>query len=131
MIQIRTKPPSSFSYVERRSDILQQGLAVGLPAGLNQSELAERYEVSQQQISKDFDRLDGYFWAGLAHRRDLEIGSVLKRCMPGALVVGDYISVRKAAESHDEYLDGRIEMLEFRRRLDRLEDMADERGGRP
>ena len=95
---------------------------------MNQTELADRYGVSQQQISKDLDRLDEYVRDRLGRRRDLEIGSVLKRCMTGALEEGDWNDARKAATAYDEYLDRRIDTLEFRRRIAALEDAADAEG---
>ena len=124
------KPPTEYSYAERRAEILQQIRDVGHPSALNQTELADRYDVSQQQISKDFDRLDEFVRGRLGRRRDLEIGSVLHRCMTGALEDGDYDEARKAATAYDEYLDRRIDTLEFRQRIDRLEDAADVGGDR-
>jgi hypothetical protein len=72
------------------------------------------------------DRLDEYVRGELGARRDLEIGSVLQRCMTGALEEGDFNTARKAAESYDEYLDRRIDTLEFRERISRLEEKAAE-----
>lgn len=125
-VEIGATAPTSYTYVERRAEILQLIEQQGHPSALNQAELADRYGVSQQQISKDLDRLDEYVRGRLGQRRDLEIGSVLKRCMTGALAEGDYDAARRAAEAYDEYLDGRIETLEFRHRLARLEDVAEE-----
>jgi len=122
------KPPTEYSYAERRAELLQQVEDLGHPAALNQTELAERYGVSQQQISKDLDRLDEYIRDRLGRRRDLEIGSVLQRCMTGALEDGDYNTARRAAEAYDEFLDRRMDTLEFRRRIERLEAAADREG---
>jgi len=116
------KPPSEYSYAERRAEILQQIEDLGHPSAINQTELAERYGVSQQQISKDLDRLDEFIRGRLGRRRDLEIGSVLQRCMTGALEEDDYNAARKAATAYDEYIDRRIDTLEFRRRIARLEE---------
>ena len=124
------KPPTEYTYAERRAELLQQIEDLGHPAAVNQTELAERYGVSQQQISKDLDRLDEYVRDRLGRRRDLEIGSVLKRCMTGALEEGDWNDARKAATAYDEYLDRRIDTLEFRRRIAALEDAADREGDR-
>jgi len=129
-VEIPAKSPTAYSYVERRAELLQLVKQRGHPAALNQAEMADRYDVSQQQISKDLDRLDEYIRARLTSRRDLEIASVLKRAMTGALEEGDYNTARKAAESYDEYLDRRIDTLEFRRRLDRLEELAERERGR-
>ena len=124
------KPPTEYTYAERRAELLQQIEDLGHPSAVNQTELAERYGVSQQQISKDLDRLDEYVRDRLGRRRDLEIGSVLKRCMTGALEEGDWNDARKAATAYDEYLDRRIDTLEFRRRIAALEDAADREGDR-
>lgn len=124
------KPPTEYTYAERRAELLQQIEDLGHPSAVNQTELAERYGVSQQQISKDLDRLDEYVRDRLGRRRDLEIGSVLKRCMTGALEEGDWSDARKAATAYDEYLDRRIDTLEFRRRIAALENAADREGDR-
>lgn len=124
------KPPTEYSYTERRAELLQQIEDLGHPSALNQTELADRYDVSQQQISKDLDRLDEYVRGRLGRRRDLEIGSVLKRCMTGALEEENWNDARKAATAYDEYLDRRIDTLEFRERIAALEDAADAEGGR-
>jgi hypothetical protein len=119
-----SKAPTEYSYAERRAEIYNQIEDLGHPSALNQTELAERYDVSQQQISKDLDRLDEYVRGRLGKRRDLEIGSVLKRCMTGALEQDDFTSARKAATAYDEYLDRRIDTLEFRQRISHLEQVA-------
>jgi hypothetical protein len=124
-----SKPPTEYTYAERRAELLQQIEDLGHPSAVNQTELADRYGVSQQQISKDLDRLDEYVRNRLGRRRDLEIGSVLKRCMTGALEEGDWNDARKAATAYDEYLDRRIDTLEFRRRIAALEDAADREEG--
>ena len=124
------KPPTEYTYAERRAELLQQIEDLGHPSAVNQTELAERYGVSQQQISKDLDRLDEYVRDRLGRRRDLEIGSVLKRCMTGALEEGNWNDARKAATAYDEYLDRRIDTLEFRRRIAALEDATDREGDR-
>jgi len=119
------KPPTKYTYAERRAELLQQIEDLGHPSALNQTELADRYGVSQQQISKDLDRLDEYIRGRLGRRRDLQIGSVLQRCMTGALEEDDYNAARKAATAYDEYLDRRIDTLEFRNRIARLEEATE------
>jgi len=119
------KPPTEYTYAERRAEILTTIEDLGHPSAINQTELADRYGVSQQQISKDLDRLDEYVRGELGSRRDLEIGSVLQRCMTGALEQGEWNTARKAAESYDSYLDRRIDTLEFRDRIQRLEKVAE------
>jgi hypothetical protein len=130
-IEIPAEAPESYTYVQRRAELLQIVEGAGHPSAVNQTELAERYGVSQQQISKDLDRLDEFIRDRLGKRRDLQIGSVLKKCMTGALEEGDYSEARRAAVAYDEYLDNRIDTIEFRNRIERLEAAAEreERGG--
>jgi hypothetical protein len=130
-VQVPTKPPTEYSYVERRAELLQLVQNRGHPGALNQNELADRYDVSQQQISKDLDRLDEFIRSRLAHRRDLKLGSALDRALKGALQDEEWDTVRRIAESYDEYIEGRMETLEFRRRLDRLEEAAERQQGGP
>lgn len=128
-VKVPAKPPTEFTYAERRAELLQLVEQAGHPASLNQTELADRYDVSQQQISKDLDRLDEYIRESLSDRRDLEIRSVLRRSMQGLLQQEEYYQAAKVAETYDEYMDRRINTLEFRRRLDHLETQLEEARG--
>jgi len=51
------KDPEDYTYVERRGEILSLILKRGSPQGINQSRLADRYDVSESQISQDMSRL--------------------------------------------------------------------------
>lgn len=124
-ISIPSKPPTEFHYTRRRAEILQQVLDVGHPAALNQSELAERYGVSQQQISKDLDRLDEYIREHISRRRDLKIAGVLNRAMSGLLEEGEHYKAAKVAQIYQEYIEERQNTLEFRRELEQLKAAAD------
>lgn len=53
----RYKNPKDFSFVERRAEILKLIEVAGHPKIVSQVELAERYNVSQQQISLDIQAL--------------------------------------------------------------------------
>lgn len=125
-VEIPTKPPTEFTYVERRADILQQIYDVGHPSALNQTELAERYGVSQQQISKDFDRLDEYLRESISGRRDLTIRPVYERAITGLLENEEYYKAAQVTKMLDDYLAARIDTLEFRHRLDQLEDAKEQ-----
>lgn len=124
-VTVPTKAPTDYSYVERRAELLQLVEQSGHPKAINQSELAERYGVSQSQISKDLDRLDEFIKARISNRRDLTIRSVLDRSIRGLLNEDEYYKAAQVAKMLDDYLEGRVDTLEFRRRLDRLETMAD------
>lgn len=51
------KPPEDYTYIERRAEILQYILQRGSPYAVHQSRLADRYGVTDGQISQDMDRL--------------------------------------------------------------------------
>lgn len=55
-------PPAEYTWVERRTELYSLIEEAGHPRNLrrNQSELAARYDVSQQMISKDFQKLREY-----------------------------------------------------------------------
>lgn len=124
-----TKPQSEYTYTERRADLLQIVEDVGHPAAINQAELADRYDVDQSTISRDLDRLEEFIRERIGKRRDLEVETVFKRAITGLLEQEEYAKAARAAEKYDEFLDRRIETLEFRQRLGRLEEAAERQEG--
>lgn len=99
-LHIPTKPPTEYSYAERRAELLQTVLDLGHPSLINQTQEAERYGVSQQQISKDLDRLAEYIDANLGKRRELITEAVYHRTIRGLLEEGEY---RKAAQTVSDW----------------------------
>jgi hypothetical protein len=51
------KPPEDYTYLERRAEILHYILQCCSPYVVHQSRLADRYDVTDGQISQDMDRL--------------------------------------------------------------------------
>lgn len=51
------KSPDDYTYIERRAEILQYILQRGSPYAVHQARLADRYGVSESQISRDIKRL--------------------------------------------------------------------------
>ena len=85
--------------------MLQLVREVGHPDELNQTELAERYGVSQQQISKDLNRLGEHVRANVdLDRRALVVDSVIQRSIRGMLNEGDYRQAAKTAMEWDEWI---------------------------
>lgn len=129
-VEIPAERPEEYSYVERRAEILQQVLEVGHPRALNQTELAERYGVSQQQISKDLDRLAEHVSATLGERRDLVTEAVMHRCIRELLTEGEWRDAARTVKDWNEWLYERRDRAEIAERLDRIE-ANQEREGRP
>ena len=55
------KPPTEYSYVERRAEILSLIEQAGHPDALNMAQLARRYETSRSNVYKDFQRLKDFY----------------------------------------------------------------------
>jgi len=105
-VEIPATDPADYSWRERRAELLQQIRDVGHPSALNQTELADRYGCSQQQISKDFDRLAAYVreHAVDRDRRALTVDAVIQRSIQGMLEEGDYRKAARTAVEWDEWL---------------------------
>jgi len=106
------KPRAEWHYTERRAEILQLMYEAGHPRDLNQTELAERYGVSQQQISKDFKRLGQAIRESIDDdRRALSVHTVVQRSIRGLLDEGEYYKAAQLAIEWDEWVsDSSISM---------------------
>ena len=129
-VEIPAKPPENFTYHERRASLLQQIRDLGHPSMINQSEAADRFSVSQQQISKDIDRIAESVREHMTDpdRRAFSIDSVLRRSMQGLLNEGEYRKAAQTALDYDEWIREQYEAEEFRRRIERLETAAEQEG---
>jgi len=130
-VDIPSKPPSEFTYHERRAEILQQVRDLGHPSMVHQGELAERYGVSQQQISKDLARIAESVRTHITDRdsRAFAIDSILRRSIRGLLDEDEYRKAAQTAVDYDEWIREQYEAEEFAARLDRLEDAVDDGRG--
>ena len=54
------KPPTEYTYAERRAEILELIKQAGHPGLLNKTELARRYDCTDPNIHNDIDVLAGY-----------------------------------------------------------------------
>ncbi len=99
------KPRTEWHYSHRRAELLQLVREAGHPDELNQTELAERYGVSQQQISKDLDRLGEHVRASVdLDRRALVVDSVIQRAIRKMFEEGDYRQAAKTVMEWDEWV---------------------------
>lgn len=105
-VDIPAKPPAEFTYHERRADLLQQVRDLGHPSMINQAEAAERYGVSQQQISKDLDRIAESVHEHVVDRdhRAFTVDSIVQRSIRGMLEDGEYRAAAKTAIEWDQWL---------------------------
>lgn len=103
-VDLPSKDRTAYSYAERRAELLQLIENAGDPDLLNQTELAERYGVSQQQVSKDLARLAQHVHNRMIDRdrRAFFVESVVRRSIRGLI---DDEEWRKAATTAIEYDD--------------------------
>jgi len=122
-VDLPSKDPTDFSYVERRAELLQRVKEAGEPSVLNQTELADTFGVSQQQISKDLDRLAGHVRERMIDRdrRAFVVENVVRRSIRGLLNEEEYRKAAQTAMDYDDWIHDFHDAAEFERRLDELE----------
>ena len=121
-VEIPTKDPTEYSYVERRAELLQQIRDLGHPSMLNQTEMGERYEVSQQQISKDLDHIADYIEERLGSRRDLVSEAVFHRSIQGLLEEEEYWKAAQTVKEWNDWLTDRKDMKELQEEIEFLKE---------
>jgi len=120
------EPRTEWHYTQRRAEILQLIHEAGHPADVNQTELAERYGVSQQQISKDFKRIGRCIREGLDDdRRALSVHATVQRSIRGLLDEGDYYKAGQLAIEWDEWVSDSSVRMGDRVRSDSGPNVAD------
>ena len=122
-VDLPSKDPTDFSYVERRAELLQRVKEAGEPSVLNQTELADTFGVSQQQISKDLDRLATHIRDRMIDRdrRAFVVENVVRRSIRGLLDEEEYRKAAQTAMDYDDWIHDFHDAAEFERRLDELE----------
>ena len=121
-VELPSKDRTEYSYVERRAELLQLIEEAGDPSALNQTEWAEKFGVSQQQISKDFDRLAAYAHDRLIDRdrRAFTVGKVVERSIQGLLDEGEYRKAAKTAIEYDDWINAFHDVDEIHAQLEEL-----------
>jgi len=98
-----TAPPD-YSYTARRAEILQLVEEAGHPDSLNQSRLADRYDVAPSTISRDFDRIREFIQESIGAHRHAISASVYRKAIREFTERGDYDDAIDAVESWNEWL---------------------------
>jgi hypothetical protein len=115
------EPPEEYHYTARRAEILQRIEEVGSPAGVNQSELAERYDVDPSQISRDFDALGEYVAEALGSRDKLATRAMFHRVVRDLLEEDDWRATKAAWDVVSEWNDWLADLGEQHREPDKSE----------
>lgn len=99
------KPPSEYTYVERRAETLKLIEEAGHPRAINQTRLADRYGVSQGQISQDVDRLREFIVENIEEDTvDAITETVYQKSVQELMSNGEYKDAVKAVESWNDWL---------------------------
>lgn len=121
-IDVPTVPPAEYSWQQRRAELLQLVCQRGHPRALNQTEMAERYDVSQQQISKDLDRIASHVDETLGARRALISEAVFQRAIQGLIEEEEWRDAARTVSEWNEWITEYKDMQEIKDRLARLEE---------
>jgi len=99
------KLPEDYHYNERRAEILKLIEEAGHPRAINQTRLAERYGVTQGQISKDITRLREFITENIDERTVDSITEVVyQKSIKELMDKGEYKDAVKAVESWNDWL---------------------------
>jgi len=122
-VEIPTKPPTDFDVTERKADLLKQIQDLGHPNALPpQRELGDRYDVCQQQISRDLDDIADFVSENLGRRRDLVTESVFQRSITALLEEGEYRKAAQTVKDWNDWLTDRKELDELAEELELLKN---------
>lgn len=89
---------------------------------INQTQVAQRYGVSQQQISSDLDRLGEYVETNLGSRRELTTEAVFHRSIRGLLQNEEYRKAAQTVKDWNEWVDNHKELAELTAKVEKIEE---------
>lgn len=123
-VDLPSKDRAEYNYIERRAELLQLIEEAGDPKMINQTEWAEKFGVSQQQISKDFDRLAAHAHDRLIdrERRAFAVGNVVERSIRGLLDEEEYRKAAKTAMEYDDWINAFHDIDAIHARLEELKE---------
>lgn len=98
------KDPTDYSYIERRSEILGLILERGSPHGVKQARLAERYDVSESQISQDMDRLRTHVENHLGRSAKMTTRALYQKTIQNLQDEGEYREAFEVAMEWNKWL---------------------------
>lgn len=119
-----TKPREEFSVEERRAELLGIITQLGHPSRVNQTELADRYGVSQPMIHKDLNELADHVSGRVGDRHDLEIESVFRRSIQGLLDEEEWRKAAQTAADYSEWMTQRSDIDDLREEVELLKQAA-------
>jgi DNA-binding transcriptional ArsR family regulator len=121
-VEIPAEPASEYHYTQRRAEILDIIEAKGHPDAVSRKELADRYDVSPSQISRDISRLADHVADRVGDRdhRAMFVESVVKRGVRELLDEGEHRAAVKSASDYAEWAREFHDLEELAEEVDRL-----------
>lgn len=98
------KSPKDYTYIERRAEILQYILQRGSPYAVHQSQLADRYDVTDGQISQDMDRLRKHISEHLGDEAKLTTRTVFEKTVCELQAQGEWRAAWDVVMDWNEWL---------------------------
>ncbi len=97
--------PSEYTTDERRAEVLEFVISKGGPTHVNQTRLADRYDVAQSTISRDIDVLGEAVAAQLGDHLKLATRALHDRLVTDLSEDDDWRAKKAAWDVHRDYLD--------------------------
>jgi transposase len=121
-------PPEQYHYTQRRAEILDLIQQAGHPSAVRQDRLAERYDVTPSQISRDMDRLADHIAQRVGDReqRALLVDSVIQKSIEELIDAGEYRAAVKSVLEYAEWAQSHADLAELDARIEAIEQ-----GGAP
>jgi transcriptional antiterminator len=119
------KPREEYTAAERRAEIDDIITDLGHPSLVNQTELAQRYGVSQPQIHKDIQVIAEYAANSVGDQHELEVESVFRRSIRGLLEDEEWRKAARTAKDYADWMNDRSDIEELREELDLLKQATD------
>ena len=101
------RQPSEYSYVQRRAEILDFVVAAGGPTGVENTRLAERYDVNRSTIKRDLDALSEFVNSLLEDGEDVLFRTLAlhDRVIADLLNDDDWRASKAAYDVHRDFAD--------------------------
>jgi DNA-binding transcriptional MocR family regulator len=117
------KPTEEYHWTERRADILQRIEEAGHPSMLSQRALAQEFDVSDSQISRDMDRISEHIRTRLRDRshRAVVVDTVVQRCVQELMSDGEFRAAAKTILEWEEFASSFSDLEELHDRVAQLE----------
>jgi len=98
------KDPTEYHYTTRRAEILEIVLNRGNPYDINQTQLADRYDVDKSTISKDFDRIASFLHDNLGDRALMAARSAMEKAITEEQREGNHMNAFQIAMQWAKFL---------------------------